>query len=195
MLRSEGDHEVDAFGSMICNAVEPDTTPSHAPRMKESSSPLSKKRKDRECSLRRKYHLPISTNHWDVRLKVMMVGKSQRSNNHLVYKVTAHGKCHAFFDIHAFESFWTPKWQGPWIAECISTLCNLSSTIVLIVLCIYMFYLKFWLCPTTQSTFDPCPLSVYTPFAVPLLNQVKHLQDTSWLLCIGLPLLELASCP
>ena len=60
MLRSEGDLEVDAFGSMICNAVELDTMLSHAPRMKESSSPLSKKRKDRECSLRHKYHLPIS---------------------------------------------------------------------------------------------------------------------------------------
>ena len=24
-----------------------------------------------------------------------------------------------------------------------------------------MFYLKFWLCPTTQSSFDPCPLSVF----------------------------------
>lgn len=79
MSRSEGDHIVVAFGSMICNAVEPDTTPSHALRMKLSSSPLLKKREDRELSLRCKYHFPISTNQCDMRLKATMVGKSQRS--------------------------------------------------------------------------------------------------------------------
>ena len=32
---------------------------------------------------------------------------------HLVYKVTAHGKCHAFFDIRAFVWNKTPQWKGP----------------------------------------------------------------------------------